>query len=429
MSFSDIANSLGLTKSQAQKAEGLIKKADLDKSGTIEGSKETLELARLLAEQGGDLSAGTIKALKAQVIQNGGKVDVLYNVFGDQSGVAQSSANTTIHGIEDMVNLVNKNLGTNFTYEQLQTKEFPQPENFLPSKEKLTDNDRAVAYGEWKAAVVEWKEDIKDKLETLNEMNTRELSAQMAKGFAQTYINQGIAIDTIIQVYKELDGDMEKVKAKLDELKAGQSRISGQIAGAERRLSGQMSGMEDRLHGHMDASEDRLHGHMDASEGRVHEHIDETAREYHQHLDDAEGRLHDHMGNTNQKPPLGNLPASREGFKGQIPALDVGGKPEESNVVKKVPKIGGEQSEPTVTDEKPLDPEKNFDGGGKRLEDLPLEERDKILKGILSLGEKAGDIARNSGYNGCPPAGISAFESFLKGLPVDEIKRMYGEYL
>ena len=422
MSFSDIANSLGLTKSQAQKAEGLIKKADLDKSGTIEGSKETLELARLLAEQGGDLSAGTIKALKAQVIQNGGEVAVLYNVFGDQSGVAQSSANSTIHGIEDMVNLVNRNLGTNFTYEQLQTKEFPQPENFLPSKEKLTDNDRAVAYGEWKAAVVEWKEDIKDKLETLNEMNTRALSAQMAKGFAQTYINQGIAIDTIIQVYKELDGDMEAVKKKLDELKAGQSRISGQIAGAERRLSGQMSGMEGRLHGHMDAFEDRVHEHMDDSEGRVHGHIDATARGVHQHLNDAEGRLHDHMDNTNQKPPFSHLPGPGGDYKGQIPDPDVYmPKPEEGDGK---PVEGEKEQGPTT----PFEPEKNFDGGGRRLEDMSSDEVKKILKGIAGLGEKAGDIARDYGYNP-PQVGTNDFEAFLRGLSIEEIKNMFSPYI
>lgn len=334
MSINDIANSLGLTKSQTQKAEWLIKKADFDKSGAIEGSKEALELARLLAENAGDLSAGTIKALKAEVVKNGGKVDVLYNVFGDQSGIAQSSANSTIHGIEDMVNLVNRNLGTNYTYEELQTKEFPQPENFLPSKEKLTDNDRAVAYGEWKAAVVEWKEDIKDKLETLNEMNTRALNANMAKGFIQTYTMQGIAIDKIIQVYKELDGNMEKVKAKLDELKDGQSQISGQIAGAEKRLGGK---------------------------------IDKTTRA----VRSAELREMERDCNRDFGLP------------------------------------------PTA--------------GGKRLEDLSPEQMKKFLKGILGLGEKAGDIARNSGFNP-PPVGTSDFEKFLRGLPIEKIKDMYSPY-
>lgn len=357
MSFSDITNSLGLTKSQAQKAEVLIKKADLDKSGTIEGSKETLELARLLAEQGGDLSAGTIKALKAQVIQNGGKVDILYNVFGDQSGVAQASANSTIHGIEDMLNLVNRNLGIDLTYEQLQTKEFPQPENFLPSKEKLTDNDRAVAYGEWKAAVVEWKEDIKDKLETLNEMNIRALSAQMAKGFTQTYINQGIEIDTIIQVYKELDGDMEKVKAKLDELKQGQQELKA----GQKRLSGE---------------------------------IGEAKREIQEGIRGAE--LREMKRDLNRD--FGLPPAA-----------------------------GGDEPDSTVPDDTSFNPEENFDGGGRRLEDMSSDEVKKILKGIAGLGEKAGDIARNNGYNP-PPVGTDDFEAFLRGLPIEEIKNMFSPY-
>lgn len=91
--------------------------------------------------------------------------------------------------------------------------DFPKPEDF--SAKNL--GGKEAAYYAWSSAVKEWVEDCKQDMQSMKDTGIKELSNQISKGFIQSWINQGIAREVILDTLEKHDNDM---KAATEELKS-----------------------------------------------------------------------------------------------------------------------------------------------------------------------------------------------------------------